>query len=174
VQGFRTRRDWLRLAGGTAALGYVAAAVAAPAAPRAGAAASSLAELKSTFDATVAALNSGKIDEFYAVLHPNLLMIDEDSPWRLDLAGFKDHIGFHGGNLWESFAWKPNEARVRVIGATGVVVGAATFRGKPKDAGYRLRPLLFSQGWVREASGWRMLLWHQSPIVGHVSKGSPG
>jgi hypothetical protein len=130
--------------------------------------------LRATFDGMVVALNSGQIDAFYALLHPKLLMIDEDSPWRLDLAGFQDHLGFHGGNLWESFAWKPSDVRVQVAGATGVIAGSATFRGKPKDSGYRLRPLLFSQGWIRDGADWRMVLWHQSPVIGHVTRGSPG
>jgi hypothetical protein len=47
------------------------------------------------------------------------------------------------------------------------------FRGKPKDAGFRLRPLLFTQAWVQLPTGWRLLNWHQSPSVGHVLQASP-
>ncbi len=172
-----SRRDLLKLAGYVSALG--ACATVARAAADAKTAATPVASvasraLRATFDSMVAALNAGKIDEFYARLHPQLVMIDEDSPWRLDLAGFQDHIGFHGGNLWESFAWKPSDVRVQVSGLTGVIAGSATFRGKPRDSGYRLRPLLYSQGWIRDGSEWRMVLWHQSPVVGHVTRSSPG
>jgi ketosteroid isomerase-like protein len=168
-----SRRQWLT---GVAA-GLSAALLAAPeavAATAAGSKASSQQSLEAAFLDVTAALNRGDLEAFYGFMHPKLLMIDEDAPWRLDLAGFKDHISFHGGGVWESFGWIPRDPRFHVSGNSGVVAGGATFRGKPKDAGYRLRHLLYSQGWIREAGAWRMVLWHQAPIVGLVTDGSPG
>ncbi len=95
--------------------------------------------LASAFAALTAALNRGDLAAFYAATHPRMMMIDEDSPWRFDLEGFKDHIRFHGGGVWESFAWQPHDVNVRVLGATGVVAGGATFRGKTQNAVFRLR-----------------------------------
>lgn len=130
--------------------------------------------LTSAFDTMVSALNTGDIDRFWSYFDPAAIMIDEDAPWRFDLAGIKDHISFHGGGVWESFAWRPQAPRSSITGATGIIAGAATFRGKPKDAGFRLRHLLYVQGWRREKENWRLVLWHQSPLVGHVTHGSPG
>lgn len=167
-----SRRALLRTLAGGALLGAAASSIDA-ASPKA--ALTGTESLRSAFDGMVAALAGGDIDGFWSYFHPSVTMIDEDAPWRFDLAGIKDHIGFHASpGIWEGFAWKPRENRIVVNGSTGVVAGGATFRGKPKDAGYRLRHLLFVQGWTREADRWRMVVWHQSPIIGHVSNGSPG
>jgi hypothetical protein len=171
----RDRRRWLA-AVRDISLGAAAAAAGMPAAQAQGtrSAADETGALRQAFDGMVDALNRGDLDGFWAAFHPSAIMIDEDAPWRFDLPGIKDHIAFHGGNLWEGFAWRPRDPRFRVVGSTGVVAGAATFRGKPKDAGYRLRHLLWSQGWIRDDGAWRTVLWHQSPVVGHVTRGSPG
>lgn len=167
------RRELLRMVG-LAALTSTAAAGPAESAQGGGPPNPDLASLQGDFDSMVSALNAGEIERFWAYFHPSAVMIDEDSPWRFDLAGIKDHIGFHGGGVWESFAWRPRDLRRVVRGDTGVVAGAATFRGKPKDAGYRLRYMLFTQGWLRTNAGWRVVLWHQSPVIGHLVNGSPG
>jgi hypothetical protein len=172
-EGLR-RRAWLVAAGSAMAAGPSAATAHSGRPQRRPPAGPTEADaLAAAFGDLTAALNRGDLPAFYDLMHPQMLMIDEDSPWRLDLQGFKDHISFHGGGVWESFAWMPRDIRVRAVGTTGVVAGGATFRGKPKDAGFRLRHLLFSQGWVRDQSVWRMVLWHQAPIVGLVTDGVP-
>lgn len=162
------RREFL------AGLGLASAALAAaPAQAQSNDAAAQ--SLRAAFDAMVKALAEGQLEAFYGAMHPRFLMVDEDSPWRMDKAQFQDHISFHAGGVWEGFGWIPIDTRVRAFDATGAVMGTATFRGKPKDAGFRLRHLMYSQAWTRGADGaWKMLLWHQSPIVGHVTDGSPG
>ncbi len=125
------------------------------------------------FDRMVQALSDGKLEAFYGAMHERFQMIDEDSPWRMSKTAFKEHISFHIGGVWDSFAWLPVSTTARAFGRTGVVAGTAMFRGKPKDAGFRLRPLLFSQAWVQADAGWQLLNWHQSPIVGLVSRASP-
>jgi hypothetical protein len=169
-----TRRQWLAGAALAAPCALFAATPVLAAATESRKVSGGTDSLQVAFQEVTAALNRGDLDAFYGFMHPKLLMIDEDSPWRLDLAGFKDHISFHGGGVWESFGWIPRDPQFRVVGETGVVAGGATFRGKPKDAGYRLRHLLYSQGWIRDAGVWRMVLWHQAPIVGLVTDGSPG
>lgn len=129
--------------------------------------------LQSAFEALVAALAKGDLDGFYGVMLPDAMILDEDLPFRVDKAGFQSHIAFHGPANWAGFAWKPSGVRYAVRANTGVVAGFAMFRGKPRDAGFRLRPMMFSQGWNRAPAGWRLASWQQSPIVGHVTGQSP-
>ena len=133
-----------------------------------------IASLEAAFEALTAALARGDLDAFYGVMLPDAMIMDEDLPFRVDKAGFQAHIAFHGPDNWEGFAWKPSSPRFAVSGSTGVVAGFAMFRGKPRDAGFRLRPMLFSQGWTQAASGWRLASWQQSPVIGHVTTQSPG
>lgn len=132
------------------------------------------AELRAAFDALVAALAAGDLDGFYGLILPDAMIVDEDIPFRVDRAGFADHIAFHTSGIWDGFQWKPYNVRFARKGPAGVSAGFAMFRGKPRDAGFRLRPMLFSQGWVLRAEGWRVASWQQSPIVGHVDRQSPG
>ncbi len=127
------------------------------------------------FERLVAALKGGDLEGFYGSMHTDFVMIDEDSPYRMNKAEFQDHIGFHVSGLWERFEWLPLAAQAGAFGDSGSVVGTATFRGKPRDAGFRIRHLLFAQTWTRNRAGaWELLLWHQSPVDGHSIDVSPG
>jgi len=130
--------------------------------------------LQAAFDRFSASLNTGDVAGFLALFRDDAAIIDEDAPFRMSKAEFVDHLGFHGKNLWEGFAWVPRGQRIAVRGATGLVAGSATFRGKPRDAGFRLRHMLYTMGWHRDADAWRIVLFHQSPLVGHIERGSPG
>lgn len=130
--------------------------------------------LQQAFDGLVNALATGDLDGFYGVMASNAVILDEDLPFRTDKAGFQAHIAFHGPDNWEGFAWKPSHVQVAENRPAGVVTGFAMFRGKPRDAGFRLRPMQFSQGWVHAQGKWTLISWHQSPIIGHVSQQSPG
>jgi ketosteroid isomerase-like protein len=132
------------------------------------------ANLETAFATLTDALAKGDLERFYGVMLPDAMIMDEDLPFRVDKAGFQSHIAFHGPEIWEGFAWKPQAMRFTVAGDTGAVAGFAMFRGKPKDAGFRLRPMMFSQGWVNENENWMLASWHQSPIVGHATGQSPG
>jgi ketosteroid isomerase-like protein len=134
----------------------------------------SIETLRSAFDSLTAALAKGDLPGFYGMMLPDAVIMDEDLPFRVDRAGFQAHIAFHTQDNWESFAWRPHDVRFAVAGNTGVAAGFAMFRGKPRDAGFRLRPMMFSQGWTREKDTWRLASWQQSPIVGHVTAQSPG
>lgn len=166
-----TRRHILKLGGGiaaTAAAGAPAIAAAAPAAAPDDA-------VDAAFLALVNALKTADLDGFYASMHPDFIMIDEDSPFRMSKREFQDHIGFHVSGMWDSFEWLPVATEARAFGDSGLVMGRATFRGKPRDAGFRIRHLLFAQTWTRGAAGdWKLLLWHQSPVDGHIVGVSPG
>ena len=128
--------------------------------------------VEAAFAALVSALNGGDAAGFAALLHAETTVIDEDTPFVLDRAGFLEHLGFHA-TVWERFHWLVREVRFARIGDTGLVAGGATFRGKPLDAGYRLRHLLFTQAWVAEAGTWRLVQWHLSPVAGFVTGASP-
>lgn len=130
--------------------------------------------LEQTFGSLVNALETGDLDGFYSLILEDAVIMDEDLPFRVDRTGFQEHISFHTSGIWEGFAWKPHDPRIVSRDDAGTVVGFAMFRGKPQDSGFRLRPMLFSQGWVKRAEGWRMSSWHQSPVIGHVSAQSPG
>lgn len=130
--------------------------------------------IEAAFRALVLALDKGDLDGFYGVMLPDAAIMDEDLPFRVDRAGFQAHISFHGPLNWEGFAWRPQDVRFVRAGTTGAAAGSAMFRGKPRDAGFRLRPMLFSQGWSLEPQGWRLASWQQSPVIGHVTRQSPG
>jgi ketosteroid isomerase-like protein len=131
-------------------------------------------ELEAAFGRLANALATGDLDGFYAMMAPDAVILDEDIPFRVDRAGFQAHIDFHVSGVWEGFAWKPTQMRYAQSGDTGAVVGFSMFRGKPVGAGFRLRPMQFSQGWARRDGQWQLVSWHQSPIVGHVTQQSPG
>jgi ketosteroid isomerase-like protein len=133
--------------------------------------------LQAAFDTWTRALNEGDLDTFWAGFHDQVEVLDEDYPWRMNKAEFVDHIDFHafggGKGLWEFFQWVPRETNFIVIGDTGHVSGFSTFRGKPRDAGFRQRFMGFTLTWVREDGTWRVLCWHQSPLIGRILDASP-
>ena len=131
-------------------------------------------DLAAAFRSLVRALDTADLASFYGAMLADAAIMDEDLPFRVDRAGFQAHIAFHGPANWEGFAWRPHDVRFVRAGAAGAAVGFAMFRGKPKDAGFRLRPMLFSQGWAATPAGWRLASWQQSPVIGHVSRQSPG
>ncbi len=130
--------------------------------------------LETAFKNLTDALSKGDLPGFYGVMLPDAMIMDEDLPFRVDKAGFKDHISFHGPDNWENFAWKPQDMHFARAGDTGVIAGFAMFRGKPKNAGFRLRPMMFTQGWALSDGRWKLASWHQSPVIGHVTGQSPG
>jgi hypothetical protein len=133
-------------------------------------------ELEATFQAWKDGLNKGDLNTFWQAIDERAEILDEDFPWRMSKEDFVDHLNFHAGGerpLWESFEWRPRELHFIVIGDTGHVSGFATFRGKPRDAGFRQRFMGFTQTWVRQAGTWRLLCWHQSPLLGRIEGASP-
>jgi ketosteroid isomerase-like protein len=153
----------------------LAAATAAAGAPKA-ADADALASLQAAFDRLSKTLNGGDVEGFLGLFHERALVIDEDSPFRNTKAEFIDHLGFHGPKNWQGFAWVPRDTRLFVRGNTGYTAGTVTFRGKPVDAGFRLRHMMHTIGWSRPAAGadWKIVLFHQSPLHGHIDGASPG
>ena len=129
-------------------------------------------ELEASFKIWRDALNQGDLKTFYAAMDDDIVIYDEDIPWRFSKADFVDHIAFHT-NLWESFQWVPRELRFQTRGETGIVSGFATFRGKPKDAGFRQRFMGFTQTWLFTGGSWSLICWHQRPLHGQIQGASP-
>lgn len=129
-------------------------------------------DLEQTFATWRDALNGGNLDAFYQLMADDIVIFDEDIPWRFSKADFVDHIDFHGA-MWESFKWVPRELRFQVRGATGIVSGYATFRGKPKDSGFRQRFMGFTQTWLNTDGQWSLICWHQGPLHGQIEGASP-
>ena len=131
--------------------------------------------LEAAFHAWKDGLNSGDLDAFWQAFDAEAEILDEDFPWRMDLDDFKDHIAFHAGGkgMWEAFEWKPREMHFKVFGETGHVSGFSTFRGKPRDAGFRQRFMGFTLTWVYRDGAWKLVCWHQSPLIGRILEASP-
>jgi len=131
--------------------------------------------LEAAFTVWKDGLNKGDLDAFWRAFDEEAEILDEDYPWRMSKEEFIDHLNFHAGGrgLWESFEWRPRELHFRVFGDTGHVSGFATFRGKPRDAGFRQRFMGFTQTWVRRNGTWQLVCWHQSPLLGRILGASP-
>ncbi|MCC6223323.1 MAG: nuclear transport factor 2 family protein [Thermoleophilia bacterium] len=128
--------------------------------------------LERAFEDWAAALNALDLDTFYSFFAEDSEILDEDYPWRMTKMEFVDHIAFHGG-VWESFQWVPRETAVKVWGTTGHVSGFSTFRGKPRDAGFRQRFMGFTTTWVHADGRWVLVSWHQSVLAGRILGASP-
>ena len=129
-------------------------------------------QLEQTFLRWRDALNSGDLDTVYALMDAEMVIFDEDIPWRFSKGEFIDHIDFHVP-LWESFQWVPREMRYQTRATTGIVSGYATFRGKPRDCGFRQRFMCFTQTWVKNRNRWTLVCWHQGPLHGQIDGASP-
>ena len=133
--------------------------------------------LDATFSEWARTLNDGELDTHYTFYDAESEILDEDFPWRMSKEEFIDHIGFHaaggGKGTWEFFQWIPREVNVKVWGATGHVSGFSTFRGKPRDAGFRQRFMGFTITWHHSDGAWSLVGWHQSVLLGRIEGASP-
>ena len=128
--------------------------------------------LEGVFETWASGLNAGELEKVYGLMADDMVIFDEDIPWRFSKADFIDHIGFHVPN-WESFQWVPREMRYQTRGTTGIVSGYATFRGKPRDCGFRQRFMTFTQTWLKRKDEWSLICWHQGPLHGQIDGASP-
>lgn len=115
----------------------------------------------------------GTIEEFYAFFDDAGYMIDEDTPFVLDKGLFREHVDFHLGGMWTSLEWIPREPKFEVIGTTGVVSTYFTLRGKPKNAGFRLRHGVCTVCCHWDGTQWRAGMLNIDPLSGHIVDASP-
>ena len=128
--------------------------------------------LESAFNDWRNAFNAGNLNEAYGAMNDDMVIFDEDIPWRFSKTDFVEHIQFHGPN-WESFEWVARELQFQLRGETGIISGYATLRGKPRDSGFRQRFMGFTQTWILEDESWSLIVWHQSPLLGQIEGASP-
>jgi len=134
--------------------------------------------LQSVFKDWSESLNNGNLENFFSYFDEDSETLDEDYPWRMNKAEFIDHINFHamggGSGVWEFFEWLPREVNIKVWGTTGHVSGFSTFRGKPKDSGFRQRFMGFTITFFHDGEAWKLASWHQSVLSGRIDGASPG
>ncbi|QMW23075.1 nuclear transport factor 2 family protein [Sandaracinobacteroides saxicola] len=100
------------------------------------------------------------------------LMIDHDVPFAMDRTAAADHLAFHAAN-WQRLEIILSQVTAQVHGETGIVSAFFNLRGKPKDAGFRLRPGFVSAVCTRTPAGWKALSLHLSPLAGQILDASP-
>lgn len=130
--------------------------------------------LEAAFRSAFDGLRTGTTTGLLQLLAEDALVIDEDAPFVLDGAAFRDHLDFHSGGLWDSLGWITRDETFLVSGTTGVITGLFTLRGKPRDAGFRLRHGNISLVCAWTDGRWRALALALGPLDGHLVDGSPG
>lgn len=118
--------------------------------------------------------DGGEVASFDAFFDDAGFVIDEDTPFLLDKAQFSEHMDFHRSGVWSKREWIVREARFDVWGTTGVVSAYFTLRGKPKDAGFRLRHGVCTVGCYWDGRRWRGVTLNIDTLSGHVEGASPG
>jgi hypothetical protein len=101
------------------------------------------------------------------------VVIDSDAPFPMSRAAYVDHLAFHRP-LWEARAWHAYDIAAQRTGDTGIVTAYLMDRGKPKDAGFRIRPTYCTAVFARTGSGWRAIGLHLGPLSGQLTDISPG
>ena len=115
----------------------------------------------------------GTIQEFYDFLDEQGFYTDEDTPFVLDKALFREHIDFHLGQ-WSMLEWIPREPKFDVFGTTGLVSTYFTLRGKPKGSGFRLRHGVCTVACHWDGTRWRAGMVNIDALIGHIVDASPG
>lgn len=130
--------------------------------------------LEAQFRAALAVFwGQGSVERLFEFLDDRGAFVDEDTPFVLGKADFRDHVDFHLKGNWQSLEWVPRELRSRVTGTTGIVTCYFTLRGKPRGAGFRLRHGVCSALCFWDGHRWHAATLHLDPILGHVLGASP-
>lgn len=108
-----------------------------------------------------------------AMLAPAAIVIDNDAPVPMSRADYADHLAFHRPH-WEKREFAHYDLTLRQVGETGIVTAYLMDRGKPKDAGFRIRPSYCTAIFSRAAGGWQAVGLHLGPINGQLIDISPG
>ncbi len=132
------------------------------------------ASLEAAFRHAFGALRvDGSIRDFYDFLDEDGFYADEDTPFVLGKALFREHIDFHLGQ-WSSFEWVPREPRFHVFGTTGLASCYFTLRGKPKGSGFRLRHGVCTVACHWDGARWLAGMVNIDALNGHIVNASPG
>jgi hypothetical protein len=108
-----------------------------------------------------------------AFLAPEAIIIEHDVPFPMSVEDYADHLRFHAQH-WERHDWIAYDLAVVLHGQSGIVTCNYAERGKPKNAGFRLRAgsCMAVCSWDRGA--WRALGLSMSPLTAQILDASPG
>lgn len=106
-------------------------------------------------------------------LLPDGLAVVHDVPFPLDHAAYADHLAFHGGN-WDLLELVPQGVETIAVSAENAIVSCFFLeRGKPKNAGFRLRPGFATATCMLVDGEWRALSVHFSSLRSQILDASP-
>jgi hypothetical protein len=109
----------------------------------------------------------------HAFLLPEGFAVVHDVPFPLDHDAYGDHLAFHGQS-WERLEFMPQQLQTLMVSADNAVVSCYFLeRGKPRDAGFRLRAGFATATCVSVAGEWRALGVHFSPLRSQILDASP-
>ncbi len=108
-----------------------------------------------------------------SMLAPAAIVIDTDAPLPMGRSDHEDHLAFHKP-LWEQRVFAPYDVTLRQVGETGIATAYLMDRGKPKDAGFRIRPAYCTAIFARAGGTWQALGLHIGPLNGQLIDISPG
>lgn len=108
-----------------------------------------------------------------AFLLPQGMAVVHDVPFPLDHPAYADHLAFHGES-WEMLEFMPQQIETVIVSPDNAVVSCYFLeRGKPRDAGFRLRPGFATATCVRSGGEWYALGLHFSPLRSQILDASP-
>jgi hypothetical protein len=114
-------------------------------------------------------------DGFMSFLADDVVAIDEDLPFVLDASSFREHLAWQMGGNWDSMDIITKNPKFNIHGDSSIISTYILIRGKPKDAGFRLRPCYCTVicAWDPQAQNWRGLSFHLSPLLSQIMSASP-
>lgn len=108
-----------------------------------------------------------------AFLLPRGMAVVHDVPFPLDYTAYADHLTFHR-NYLEMLEFLPKQVETVPVSPDNVMVSCYFLEhGKPRDAGFRLRPGFATSISVRSNDEWRALALHFSPLQSQLLDASP-
>ncbi|MBD2842614.1 hypothetical protein [Erythrobacter rubeus] len=106
-------------------------------------------------------------------LLPDGLAVTNDVPFPMDYSAYQDHLNFHAEN-WDLHEWMSQDIEIVELADGSAVVSAFYIeRGKPRDAGFRLRPGFATATCVMHEGEWKALSVHFSSLRSQVLDASP-
>jgi hypothetical protein len=106
-------------------------------------------------------------------LLPEGIAVVHDVPFPLDHAAYADHLTFHGEN-WDLLEFSPQGVEAVAVSSENAIVSCFFLeRGKPKNAGFRLRPGFATANCVLIDGNWRALSVHFSSLRSQILDASP-
>ncbi|QGN53965.1 DUF4440 domain-containing protein [Novosphingobium sp. Gsoil 351] len=124
--------------------------------------------------AAVTAALAGRLDpaKRLALLADDALVISDDVPFIMDKPTYADHLAFLSSS-WSSCELALLEPRSNLHRDTAVVSFLFNLRGRPNDAGFRLRSGVVTAVCVEDGGTWRALGLHFGALSGQITDASP-